>query len=159
VVILSSLNLAVLVLAAVGPCSAQTAHSKAVQDHYQRAQQALAQGQYETAAAEFNAILHFDPDRAEVHANLGTLYYAQAKYAAAEAAFRKALKLEPSLKGVEGFLGMSEARQGRVSEALPLLEKGFRNSLSDQWKLESGLLLADAYQRNGDCCSRKLGSD
>jgi tetratricopeptide (TPR) repeat protein len=48
------------------------------------------------------------------------------------------------------LLGMSEARQGRTVQALPLLEKGFRNPLNEQWKLESGLLLVDAYQRSGE---------
>src|SRR5262249_21106493 len=91
-----------------------------------------------------------DPNRAEVHANLGTVYYAQARYAEASAAFRKALELKPSFKGVEAFLGMSEARQGRAQGSLRLLEKGFQNPLNDQWKLESGLLLAEAYQRSGE---------
>jgi tetratricopeptide (TPR) repeat protein len=140
----------VLALTAVGVCLGQTAHSGAIQDHYQRAQQALAQSQYEIAAAEFGAILRLEPNRAEVHANLGTVYYAQARYAEASAAFQKALELKPSLKGVEAFLGMSEARQGRAQRALLLLEKGFQNPLSDQWKLESGLLLAEAYQRSGE---------
>ena len=102
------------------------------------------------AASEFEAILKLDPTRGEALANLGTVYYAQTKYADAARAFRKALRLRPSLKGVEAFLGMSEARLGRLREALPLLEKGFQNPLNDQWKLESGLLLAEAYQRNGD---------
>ena len=122
----------------------------AIQTHSERAQKALSQGNYEQAEAAFRAILEIEPGRAEVHANLGTVYYAQARYADASAAFRRALELKPSMKGVEAFLGMSEARQGRVSEALPLLEKGFRNPLSEQWKLEAGLLLAEAYQRTGE---------
>jgi tetratricopeptide (TPR) repeat protein len=129
---------------------AQTTHSPAISDHFQRAQAALARSQYDVAASEFEAILKLDPTRGDALANLGTVYYAQTKYADAARVFRKALRLRPSMKGVEAFLGMSEARLGRVREALPLLEKGFQNPLNDQWKLESGLLLAEAYQRNGD---------
>jgi tetratricopeptide (TPR) repeat protein len=121
----------------------------AIRDHFERAQAALASGRYDVAAGEFRAILKLDPSRAEALANLGTVYYAQAKYADASRAFREALRLRPALKGAEAFLGMAEARLGRTKEALPLLEKGFRNPLSDQWKLESGLLLADACQRTG----------
>lgn len=139
-----------VVLSAVGLPGAQAAHSAAIQDHFQRAQAALAGGRYDAAAAEFEAILKLDPARAEVHANLGTVYYAQARYADAAQAFRKALGFRPSMKGVEAFLGMSEARLGRVNEALPLLEKGFENPLNDQWKLEAGLLLAEVYQRTGE---------
>lgn len=130
--------------------AAQTTNSAAIRDHFQRAQAALAKSQYDVAATEFEEILKLDPARGEALANLGTVYYAQTRYADAVRAFRKALRLRPSLKGVEAFLGMSEARLGHVKEALPLLEKGFQNPINDEWKLESGLLLADAYQRNGE---------
>lgn len=121
-----------------------------INGHYQRAQDALARSQYDVAAAEFAAILRIDPDRAEIHANLGTVDYVRGRYASASAAFKKALQLKPSLKGAEAFLGMSEARQGHSKEALPLLEKGFRNPISEQWKLEAGLLLVETYQRLGE---------
>ena len=122
-------NLCLFVLSAVGVCQTQTARGKAIQTHYERAQEALAGGQYETAAAEFSAILRIDPNRAEIHANLGTVHYAQSRYIEASAAFRKALQLKPSLKGAEAFLGMSEARQGRTDRALPLLEKKLSKSV------------------------------
>lgn len=136
----------ILVLVSANLCAAQTTRSVEIQGHYQRAQDALAKSDYDTAASEFSAILRLDPNRAEIHANLGTVYYAQSRYADASAEFRKS----GSLKGVDAFLGMSEARLGHIKEALPLLEKGFRNPLNEQWKLEAGLLLADAYQNTGD---------
>jgi tetratricopeptide (TPR) repeat protein len=136
-------------LAASGACLPQ-APAGAVRSHYDKAQAALGRGEYETAAAEFRAILSLEPNRAEIHANLGTVYYALARYKEASAAFRKALELKPALRGAEAFLGMSEARQGRLREAVPLLEKGFRDPLSEQWKAEAGLLLVEAYQRSGE---------
>ncbi len=119
-------------------------------EHYKRAQEALAVKDYPAAAAHFEALLRLNPKMAEGHANLGTVYYAQGLYAKASAEFRRALELRPGMRGVEPFLGMSEARSGRAREALPLLEKGFENPLSGEWKLEAGLLLVDAYQRVDD---------
>lgn len=87
---------------------------------------------------------------AEAHANLGTVYYAQGQYAKATAEFRAALAIRPGMKGVEPFLGMSEARAGNVRAAVPLLEKGFQNPISEEWRLEAGLLLVDGYQRLDD---------
>lgn len=141
---------------AVGGLAAQTTHSAGIADHLQRAQAALAAGRYEVAAGEFEAVLTLDPTRGDALANLGTVYYAQSRYADASRAFRKAQKLRPSLRGIDAFIGMSEARLGRMTEAAPLLEKGYRNPLTEQWKLECGLLLADAYQRSGE--SAKLQS-
>lgn len=122
----------------------------AIRAHYQRAQEALASKRYPEAAREFQELLRIDPKSAEAHANLGTVYYAQAKYLEATGSFEKALKIRPGLKGAGAFLGMSLARAGRIQEAIPLLEKGFRSPLSDEWKLEAGLLLGDAYQRVND---------
>jgi tetratricopeptide (TPR) repeat protein len=133
-----------------GACLGQAPRSAAIQSLYDKAQAALARGDYGTAGAEFRSILAIDPSRAGVHANLGTVYYAQAQYAEASNAFRKALHLQPGLRGAAAFLGMSEARQGRWEEAMPLLEEGFRDPLNKQWKLEAGLLLAEAYQRTAE---------
>ena len=130
----------------------------AIRAHYQRAQEALAAKRYPEAVREFQNILRIDPNSAGVHANLGTVYYAQAKYPEATASFEQALKLKPGLKGAVAFLGMSLARAGRVQEATPLLEKGFQSPLSDDWKLEAGLLLGDACQRanNSKCLQTVL---
>ena len=121
-----------------------------IQTHYQKAQEALARNDYDAALIEFSAMLRIDPNRAEVHANIGTIYYAQGRYTEASAALKKALALKPGLKGARAFLGMSEARLGHTLEALPHLEEGFRTPISDQWKLEAGLLLTGIYQRAGE---------
>lgn len=145
-----SLRLCVVVLGAVGALAAQSTRGAAVREHFQRAQEALAASRYDVAASEFQTILKLDPSRVEAHANLGTVRYAQGRYTDAAQCFRKALQLRPSMNGVEAFLGMAEARLGNTKQALPLLEKGFRDPLSEQWKLEAGLLLTEAYQRAGE---------
>ncbi len=128
----------------------QPATPAASRAHYQRAQDALAGKRYPEAAREFRELLRLNPNSAEAHANLGTVYYAQGKYPEATASFEKALKIRPGLKGADALLGMSLARAGRIEQAMPLLEKGFRSPLSDEWKLEAGLLLGDAAQRAND---------
>ena len=129
----------------------------AMRAHYRRAQEALAAKRYPEAAREFQNILHINPNSAEAHANLGTVYYAQTKYLDATASFEKALKLRPGLNGADAFLGMSLARVGRYREATPLLEKGFQSPLNDEWKLEAGLLLGDACQRaNNSKCLQEV---
>ncbi len=121
----------------------------AVQTHFQNAQTALAAGDYHRAASEFEAMLKLDPNRAEVHANLGTVYYAQGRFPEATVSFEKARRLKPSLKGLDIFQGMSLARQNQSTGALPYLEKGFADPASAQWRLEAGLLLAAIYQQTG----------
>lgn len=138
-----------LILAQSETRSAQ-ASSSAIQVHFQSAQTALAAGDYRRAESEFAAILKLDPNRAEVHANLGTVYYAQGKFPEATASLEKARRLKPGLKGLDVFQGMSLARQNQNTAALPYLEKGFADPASAQWRLEAGLLLAGIYQQTGN---------
>jgi len=73
---------------------AQTPNGKAIQEHYQRAQDA---GQNEIAVKEFREVLQLDPHNAEAHVNLGVIAYTEKNYAGAEDEFRDALNLHPSL--------------------------------------------------------------
>ena len=73
------------------------------------------------------------------------VYYTQGKYSEASHSFREALKLKPSLSKAEHFLGMSEAKSGRLPEALPILEKAFKNPADYEWRQQTGLLLIEIY--------------
>src|SRR5262249_24715758 len=119
--------------------------AQSVQDHYRRAQQALEAKHYSEAEAEFRSILALNPGLAEAHANLGSIYFIRGEYVQAVDAFRKALKLKPALARAEALLGLSEARLGRLRDAVPHLEKGFSKSENDEWLLQAGLTLIDAY--------------
>ena len=60
---------------------AQTADDDQVREHFQAAKQAEKTGDYQAAAAEYQAVLKVRPDLAEVHTNLGLVYYLQGKMA------------------------------------------------------------------------------
>src|SRR5947208_15919939 len=40
---------------------------------------------------------------------------------------------------------MSEAKSGRLPEALPILEKAFKNPADYEWRQQTGLLLIEIY--------------
>ncbi len=82
---------------------------------------------------------------AEVHANLGAIYFQERKYEAAVSALRQALKLKPALPKTSALLAMSLSELGRYSEALPGLEKCFRQSTDPPIKRMCGLQLLRAY--------------
>ena len=65
----------------------------------------------------------------EVHANLGLIYFQEGKLEPAIAALRQALKLKPALTKTAALLAISLSEIGRYSEALPGLEKCFRQSI------------------------------
>ena len=116
-----------------------------IRNHFQRAQEALARKDHSLAEQEFEKILALNPALAGAHANLGIARYLQAKYDPAIRSFLRALELQPEMTNVELFLGLSRARAGRVEEAVPALSKGFWNADDDEWRLEGGLILVEAY--------------
>lgn len=108
-------------------------------------QQALAQGNYEEAEKDFEKLRELQPAMAEVHANLGLIYFQERKFEQAVPALRQALKLKPGLPKTGTLLAMSLAELGRYSEALPGLERGFRQSADPAAKRMCGLQLERAY--------------
>src|SRR5437870_889402 len=106
----------------------QSNRSDEIQAHYRKAADAMRLHKLDEAAEEFRAMVRLDPNLAEAHANLGGVYYIQRKYTEASAEFEAALKLKPSLEKAEDLLGISEARNGSLDKALPLLEKTFQRT-------------------------------
>ncbi len=82
---------------------------------------------------------------AEVHANLGLIYFKEGKFEQAVPALRQALKLKPSLTKTDSLLAMSLSELGHYHEAVPGLEKGFRRSSDSETKRMCGLHLERAY--------------
>ena len=109
------------------------------------AQQAAAAGDFERAAALYRRILAARPDLAEVHANLGMLYYGARRYAEAAPAFGEALKRSPSLHRARLFLGICHAQTGRFAEAAAQLEKARPLAPDRELRRISGLHLHRAY--------------
>jgi len=133
----------VLFYACVYRAPAQSAN--AVEKYSAEGQQALAQGRYGEAEAAFEKLRELEPEVAEVHANLGAIYFQERKYQAAISSLRQALKLKPALPKTNALLAMSLSELGRYSEALPGLEKGFRQSTNPPIKRMCGLQLLRAY--------------
>ena len=116
----------------------------AIEKYSAEGQQALAQGRYSEAEAAFEKLRELEPEVAEVHANLGAIYFQEGKYDSAVSALRQALKLKPALPKTSALLAMSLSELGRYAEALPGLEKGFRQSTDPPLKRMCGLQLLRA---------------
>ena len=97
----------------------------AIQKYSEQGQRALAQGNYAEAEAAFEKLRELEPGVAEVHANLGVIYFQERKFEPAVSALRQALKLKPALPKTDAMLAMSLSELGRYAEALPGLEKCF----------------------------------
>ncbi|MGA8274239.1 MAG: tetratricopeptide repeat protein [Candidatus Sulfotelmatobacter sp.] len=137
-------------IALLSACLA-TAHVRAqssdgdIQRYSEQGQRALAQERYSEAELAFEKLRELEPDVAEVHANLGLIYFEERKYEQAVEALRQARKLKPSLQKSDTLLAISLSELGRYSEALPGLEKGFHRTSDAETKRMCGLELQRAY--------------
>ena len=121
-----------------------------IEQHYQKAQEALRAKQDAIAIREFRAILRLDPGNASAHANLGVIAFAEKDYVQACQEFQAALKLQPSLWNARAFLGMSELRLGHRAQAQPLLEESFKNVQDGSLKTKVGMDLITLYYQSKD---------
>jgi tetratricopeptide (TPR) repeat protein len=108
-------------------------------------QQALAAGQYAAARADFEQLAKLEPDVAEVHATLAVIYFKLREYELAVREVRTAQRLKPSLTKLDSLLALSLAELSRFSEALPRLEKGFKETADPEVRRMCGLQLLRAY--------------
>ena len=115
-----------------------------VEKYSEQGQRALAQENYAEAEAAFEKLRELEPGVAEVHANLGVIYFQERKFEPAVSALRQALKLKPGLPKTEAMLAMSLSELGRYKEALPGLEKCFQRATDSPIKRMCGLQLLRA---------------
>jgi tetratricopeptide (TPR) repeat protein len=108
-------------------------------------QRALAKGNFDEARAAFEKLARLDPGIAEVHATLGVIYFKQRNYSAAIRQVETAQRLKPGLPRLDSLLGLSLSELGRYEEALPRLEKGFRDNSDPEVRRMCGLQLLRAY--------------
>jgi len=134
-------------LALVAGCAicAPAQSADEIDEYSEQGQQALAHGQFAQAEAAYEKLRELEPGVAEVHANLGLIYFQERKYEPAVSALRQALKLKPALPKTGALLAMSLSELGRYSDALPGLEKGFHYSADAPIKRMCGLQLLRAY--------------
>lgn len=133
----------VLICCCAGHAPAQAVDT--IEKYSAQGQQALAQGDYTEAEVAFEKLSELEPGVAEVHANLGAVYFEERKFELAVSALRRALKLKPALPKTSALLAMSLSELGRYGEALAGLEKGFLQSTDSPIKRMCGLQLLRAY--------------
>jgi predicted Zn-dependent protease len=129
---------------------AQAEAGDALQHYAQAGQQALASGQYDEARVNLEQAVKLDPNIAELHAMLAAAYFKQRVFESAVREVRAAQKLKPALPRLDSLLGLSLSEMGDFKEALPRLEKGFKQSSeSPDVRRMCGLQLLRAYDRLG----------
>jgi tetratricopeptide (TPR) repeat protein len=138
------------------PCSflaAQQPDAALMQQYSREAQTALAESRYADAEKAYEKLAKLAPGIAEIHANLGLVYFQDGKYDRAVPALHEALKLNPKLSNAKYFLAMSLSELGRYEEAVPELKRGFKQAGDPALKRLLGLHLERAYtglQRDDD---------
>jgi tetratricopeptide (TPR) repeat protein len=125
-------------------------------------QRALAQGHYDTAQAAFEKLAKLNPGIAEVHATLAAIEFKQREFDSAIREAETAQRLKPSLPRLDSLIGLSLAELGRYEEALPRLEKGFKDPSDTEVRRMCGLQLLRAdsnLNHNADAVEAALELD
>jgi predicted Zn-dependent protease len=126
-----------------------------LEEQFGAAQRAMMAGDLEAAQTGFEQIARVHPELAEVHSNLGLVFFRERKFDRAVDELRRAVQLKPSLEKSQFILAISLAELGRHSEALPGLQRGFQ-SADREVQRSCGLELLRAYtdlNRDGDAVS------
>ena len=139
------LRTAIICFCSIHLAQAQSTNENALQRYTEQAKVALGAGRYEEAEQAIEKIRELEPAVAEVHANLGAIYFQEKKFDKAVPALRQAIKLNPGLAKSATLLAISLSELGRFKEALPGLEKGFRSASDSEVKRMCGLQLERAY--------------
>lgn len=102
----------------LGRCFAQADQTE-LTVHSERAREAQQQGNFKTAAAEWEAITRIAPDIAEAYSNLGMMRHFDRQYPRAIDAFLQASRLNLNLVAPHLFLGIDYYLTARSAEAIP----------------------------------------
>jgi tetratricopeptide (TPR) repeat protein len=127
------------------PVLAQTPEPGELERYAGEGQKALAERRWADAARAYEKLRELSPETAEVHAQLGMIYFQQHDFARAVPALRQALKLKPGLPNVDILLAMCLSELGQYEKALPGLQKGFGQSSDAALRRMTGLQLQRSY--------------
>jgi len=97
----------------------QSSGSSATDRYAEEGQRALAEGRIQDAENAYEKLRDLEPGVAEVHANLGLIYFQEGRFDQAVPSLRQALKLKPGLSKTDNLLAVSLSELGRYTEALP----------------------------------------
>ncbi len=142
---MKSLSSALLIAILACALRAAAQDSAPVQRQYEQAQKALSQGRFADAQQAYEDLARSNPGVAEIHANLGLIYFQQKKFEQAVPALQRALRLKPSLARTGTLLALSQSELGRYGDALNGLQKGFRQPGDPETVRVCGLQLLRAY--------------
>lgn len=129
---------------------AQAPEPAALERYATEGQKALAEGRWADAARAYEKLRELSPETAEVHAQLGMIYFQEHDFARAVPSLRRALKLRPGLPNVDILLAMCLSELGQYKEALPGLQKGFGQSGDVALRRVCGLQLQRTYTGLGE---------
>lgn len=121
------------------------ADEAAIRRYSQEAGQAMAAKNLGAAAAALEKLATLTPDVAEVHANLGMVYYSQNRFTEAAQAFQRAVRLNPAIPNGALMLGLCDAELGHWERARPILESTFRNPPNPEIGRTVGIKLVEVY--------------
>jgi tetratricopeptide (TPR) repeat protein len=127
------------------PVWPQTGNQEQAANYAEAGQRALAAGHYPEARQNFEQLAKLEPNIAEVHATLAAIYFKLREYELSVREVRTAQKLKPSLPRLDSLLGLSLSELGHFEEALPLLEKGLKQTADLNTRRLCGLQLLRAY--------------
>ncbi len=119
--------------------------TSSVERYAEEGESALAAGRYAEAEKAFEKLRQLEPGMAEVHANLGLIYFQERKFEQAVPTLRQALKLKPALTKTDNLLAMSLSELGLYEEAVPGLERCLHHPSDTEIKRMCGLELQRAY--------------
>jgi Tfp pilus assembly protein PilF len=92
----------------------------------QKAQKALAQGQYQQSCQFFQQALALGHDRAELHYGLGTVYFLMGDLPHSAHHFKEVTRLDPLRAGAFINLGAVYNRLGQYEDAIAMLRRGIQ---------------------------------
>jgi len=105
-------------------------------------QEALRQGEFARAVAEFKKVLLLDPTLVEAEVNLGLAYQSLSEYDSAVRYLTKALRERPNLVVPAVIVGMDYLKLGSPQKAIPFLQRALK---LDPSNYEAHQALAAAY--------------
>ena len=118
--------------------------AQAPQELYARGMQAVRQGRYQQALQNLQRAVTLQPDYAEAHAALGTIYLQLSDFPASEKALTLALTINPDLIQAEANLAVLYTKTKRLDDAIRVYQNLVQKSPES---LQVRLGIASAYQQ------------
>ncbi len=142
-------NLVIAVLLAVAQLAGAQGRDDEAARYSEEATAAMQAKNWPAAATALRKLERIAPEVAEVHANLGLVYYSQNRVAEAEAELERALKINPAIPNAPVLLGLCKAELGRGEEAVKLLAPEYARTADPELKRMVGIQLMRAYNGAG----------